>query len=448
MAAGLLSVIRCPRCGGALEEGDQGLRCAGCRTVFPSLQGIPCLFAEPGALVDEWRRQVGVYQELVQRGVQSMSEQLQGADLLPATRQRLEALRTATADNAERVLSLFRGAGLPPAASQRSGAQLDDDFLLIEYYDHLLRDWAWDGDSDENARARDAVLASLGDDRQLGRTLVLGAGACRLAYDLHLRCKSPLTVALDISPLFLIAAKRIMFGNGLRLFEFPAFPRELGSGVVERELRAPAGSPQNLHLVLADAFVPPLAPASFDTVVTPWFIDIVPVDVRETLALVHGLLVPGGRWLNQGPLNYPKDRPHAQRYSPEELAALVKLAGFEAGPVHGEDVALLSSQAAANGRRERVLTFAARKQPALPSSDGDPPPWLMLPHLPIPRFPGLDGFRADHPVLKFVAEAIDGRATLGDIARRMVKEHGARPDAALGGTRAILTLVYRGARAG
>jgi hypothetical protein len=253
-------------------------------------------------------------------------------------------------------------------------------------------------------------------------------------------------VALDISPLFLIAAKRIMFGNGLRLFEFPAFPRDLASGVVERDLRAPAGSPQGLHLLLADAFVPPLQPGAFDTVVTPWFIDIVPVDVRETLALVHGLLAPGGRWVNHGPLNYPKDRPHAQRYSPEELATLVKLAGFASAEVRSEEVELLSSRAAANGRRERVLTFAARKEATLPASDGDPPPWLMLPHLPIPRFPGLDAFRPDHPVLQFVAGAIDGRATLADIAGRMVKEKGARPDAALGGTRALLTLLYRSAR--
>jgi uncharacterized protein YbaR (Trm112 family) len=447
MALGLLAVTRCPRCGAALEEAGGGLRCTGCHTAYPTIQGIPCLFTDAPALLSEWQRQVGVYQELLERGVQSMTEQLQGLDLLPATRQRLETLRSGTVENGERVLSMFRMAGLTPAASQRSGAALEDDFLLIEYYDHLLRDWGWDQDSDENGRAREAVLSALGDDRELGRTLVLGAGACRLAYDLHLRCKPALTVALDISPLFLVAAKRILFGSGLSLFEFPAFPRDLASGVVERELRAPGGSPQNFHLVLADAFVPPLQPGAFDTVITPWFIDIVPVDVRETLALVHGLLAPGGRWVNHGPLNYPKDRPHAQRYSPEELAALVKLAGFSSGAVRSDDVELLSSRAAANGRRERVLTFAARKEASLPASDADPPAWLMLPHLPIPRFPGLDAFRPDHPVLKFVADAIDGKASLGDIAGRMIKEHGARPDAALGGTRALLTVLYRSARA-
>ena len=80
------------------------------------------------------------------------------------------------------------------------------------------------------------------------------------------------------------------------------------------------------------------------------------------------------------------------------------------------------------------------------ASAGDPPSWLLFTHLPIPRFAGLDRFHPEHPVLAFVARAIDGTATLGDITARMIKEHGARPDAALAGTRALLTIVYQSCR--
>jgi uncharacterized protein YbaR (Trm112 family) len=439
----LLAVCECPRCGGTLAAGDQGLRCAGCGTAFPTLSGIPCLFREPAREVAEWRRQLGIYAALLERGIAAMGEQLQAFDLLPATRRRLEALRAATMDNGERVMALLRAAGLTPTPA--TGEAGEGGFSFIEYYDHILRDWG-DGAGEENRRARDLVLEALGHDRQLGRVAVLGAGGCRLAYDLHQRCKPALTVALDLGPLFLISAKRVMFGTGLRLFEFPALPRDLQAVAVERDLQAPAGPPEGLHLVLGDAYASPLRPGSFDTVVTPWFIDIVPVDVRETLALVHGLLAPGGRWINHGPLSYAKDRPHAQRYTPEELATLVALAGFEAGPVREEQVELLRSTAAANTRHERVLTFVARKATPAASGSADPPPWLLFPHLPIPRFAGLDGFRPEHPVLAFVARAIDGNATLGNIAARMVAEHGARPDAALAGTRALLTIVYRSCR--
>jgi hypothetical protein len=443
MNEGALAVCQCPRCGGHLQSGQDDVRCTGCGAAFPMLSGIPCLFREPGREMAEWRRQLGMYGALLERGVAAMAEQLQSFDLLPATRRRLEALRGATVDNGERLMALLRAAGL--TATPVAGEVAEAGFSFIEYYDHILRDWG-DGAGDENRRARDLVLEALGEDRQLGRVAVLGAGGCRLAYDLHQRCKPALTVALDLSPLFLIAAKRVMFGTGLRLFEFPALPRDLQAVAVERDLQAPSGAPQGLHLVLGDAYASPLRPGSFDTVVTPWFIDIVPVDVRETLALVHGLLAPGGRWINHGPLSYPKERPHAQRYTAEELATLVTLAGFAAGPFREDQIELLRSGAAANARQERVLTFVARKQDAPPASAGDPPPWLLFPHLPVPRFPGLDAFRPDHPVLAFVARAIDGTATLGSISARMVAEHGARPEVALAGTRALLTIVYRSCR--
>jgi uncharacterized protein YbaR (Trm112 family)/SAM-dependent methyltransferase len=441
----LLEVCACPKCGGDLRAVGDEITCAGCKTSFPTVQGIPVLSANAAAWMTDWRRQVAVYQKLLAAGASTMDQQLAAPDLLPATRARVQALRAAAADNGARVIELLRAAGI---AADPGGKDLSESgFNLIEYYDHLLRDWAWDDEGDENKRSRDLVLKAIGDDRQLGRVLVLGAGGCRLAYDIHLRCKPALTVALDISPLFLIAAKRVMFGNGLRLYEFPAIPRDAASACVERDLRAPAGSPQRFHFVLADAFAAPLRPASFDTVITPWFIDIVPVDVRDSLSLIHRLLVPGGRWVNYGPLNYAKEQPASQRYTPEELASLVRLAGFEAGPVEEGEIQLLGTRAAANGRTERVLAFSARKPAtAAPVEASDPPAWLLFSHLPIPRFPGLGRYQPEHPVLAYVARAIDGKATLRDLADAMIKEHGARPDAALPGTRGLLAIVYQACR--
>ena len=443
MDPALLELCLCPNCGGAVEEAGDGLRCAGCRASFPTVQGIPVLAADAQGWLAEWRRQAGVYQQLLARGQKLMDEQLAPYDLLPATRQRIEGLRAAAAENGDRVLALFGAAGITPEPPP--GEVSEAGFNLIEYHDHLLRDWAWDEESDENARSRDLVLAALGDDRELGKVLVLGAGGCRLAYDLHLRCKPELTVALDISPLLLIGAKRVMFGSGLSLYEFPAIPRDRRSAFLERDLRAPAGAPSRFHLLLADAFAAPLRPGAFDTVVTPWFIDIVPADVRDTLGVIHQLLAPGGRWINFGPLNYPKERPPAQRYPLDELSALIALAGFQQGPVHDAELELLGSHAAANGRSERVYAFTARKA-AASEETSDPPAWLLFSHLPVPRFPGLDAYRADHPVVATIVAAIDGKATLKALARIVVDKHGARPDAAVAGTRALLSLVYQACR--
>jgi hypothetical protein len=178
-------------------------------------------------------------------------------------------------------------------------------------------------------------------------------------------------------------------------------------------------------------------------VVTPWFIDIVPTDLRETLALIHRLLAPGGRWVNYGPLSYHAEQAHVLRYTHEELYELVDLAGFERGPTRTTRIDFMQSRAAARGKVIDVLNFAARKRPdgpAVQAPPGGPPAWLMLPHLPIPRFAGLDGYRPEHPMLKYVVGLIDGKRTLADVAKKMIDEHGARPEAALAGTRAMLSI--------
>jgi hypothetical protein len=74
--------------------------------------------------------------------------------------------------------------------------------------------------------------------------------------------------------------------------------------------------------------------------------------------------------------------------------------------------------------------------------EGSPPAWLMLPHLPVPRFPGLDGYKPDHPMLVYLVGLIDGQRTLQDLARKMIDEHGARPDAALTGVRAMFGVIF------
>jgi uncharacterized protein YbaR (Trm112 family) len=441
MDAELQPLLQCPRCRGELVFGKT-TACRSCQTEFPELGGIPCLMPEPARSIADWRREAQRLAELLEQAVAQMDQQLERADLLPRTRERLQRLRRGHVDNGERMTALMREAGLPPDSRAKAS---DKPFAMMEYYDQVLRDWAWDREGQtENQRAFDRLAGSLGGDHQLGKVLVLGAGPCRLAYDLHQRLAPALTVALDINPMLLLAGRRAMFGGSLKLYEFPPDPRGFDSYAVEHELRAEGGPPARFHQVLADAFSPPLRPGQFDTVITPWFIDIVPVDIRETLGLIHGLLAPGGRWVNYGPLSYQAERPHNLRYSHEELYELLPLAGFQ---LLGEPVVtridFMQSRAAARGKVVDVINFAARRgEPgATEAPAGSPPAWLMLPHLPVPRFAGLDGYRPDHPMLVYLVGLIDGQRTLQDMARKMIDDHGARPEAALTGVRAMFGLI-------
>jgi uncharacterized protein YbaR (Trm112 family) len=443
MDPALLALVACPRCGAKLRPAREGTECSGCRTSFPEPGGVPCLMPDPSSAMARWRGDAQRLVALIETGVAAMDEQRKRVDLLASTRARLERMRAAHAENSQRVATLFREAGLPP----RDDGGSSNDLGLIEYYEQILRDWAWDQTGGtENAQACELVSAAIGDDRQLGRLLVLGAGPARLAYDLHRRLTPALTVALDVNPFLLLCAQKVLHGGGLRLYEFPSDPTGMATVAIDHELRAPAGALPGFHLVLADAFAPPFPPGSFDTVLTPWFIDIVPADIRHSLSLIHRLLVPGGRWLQYGPLSYPHPHQQAQRYTFEELEELVALAGFERGPATTTTIDYMRSRATGRGKTADVLTFAARRGAAVPVSDGAPPAWLLFSHLPVPRFPGLDAYTPEHPMLAYLAGLIDGRRTAADLAARVIADHGARPDAALAGTRAMLTLLWQTAR--
>jgi carnosine N-methyltransferase len=106
---------------------------------------------------------------------------------------------------------------------------------------------------------------------------------------------------------------------------------------------------------------PPFADESFDTVVTPWFIDRVPPDLAAFMGTVRNLLRPGGRWLNQGPLVYPEHMPFEKRYAREELFELARAAGLVVGDWSRTSQHYLVSPLSGNGKIESVLSFVAKR---------------------------------------------------------------------------------------
>jgi threonine dehydrogenase-like Zn-dependent dehydrogenase len=99
------------------------------------------------------------------------------------------------------------------------------------------RDWAW-GD-EENAASLKQVRAVLHENVSLGNVLVLGAGAGRLAYDLHMQMDCTTTVAMDFNPLLLLIAQSVTRGDTLKMYEFPIAPKSLEDDAVLRTLSAP-----------------------------------------------------------------------------------------------------------------------------------------------------------------------------------------------------------------
>ena len=72
-----------------------------------------------------------------------------------------------------------------------------------------------------------------------GTVVVLGAGAGRLAVDLHRTLRPAVVVALDINPLPLLVAAELVAGGEVTLHEFPVGPHGKDGVALRRAMRCP-----------------------------------------------------------------------------------------------------------------------------------------------------------------------------------------------------------------
>ncbi len=419
----LRELLACPRCDAPLAANGAAWRCAGCAVDFPELAGVPWLFAEPNAALGEWRGRLHFSLQRLERERQQLANASTGANLRPATRTRLETLERATSDHAVRLRAV-----LAPLELERHAAsyetylalrtRLPADQGLTTYYANIHRDWCWGGA--ENDASFDTIASLLGDAAP-GRVLVLGAGAGRLAYDVHQRTAATLTAVLDFNPLLMIVADRVTRGETFELYEFPLAPR--ADAAVLRTLSAPAPARAGLAHVVADAHRPPFRRGAFDTIVTPWLVDILPERFDVLCARVNSLLADGGRWLNFGSLSFHDPDP-AARYGLDECRAALDENGFGDVLIDEREIPYLSSPASRHARREHVVSWSARKQhdvKKVPRYHALPE-WLVRGTDPVPL---VDSFRSQAAATRihaFLMSLIDGRRSLKDMAKLVVEQ--------------------------
>ncbi|HXV39338.1 MAG TPA: hypothetical protein VD701_00070, partial [Steroidobacteraceae bacterium] len=177
-------LLACPACGSGLT----GDACLACRADYPPLAGIPWLMPEPRASLIEWRGRL--HHLLTHYAAEAARQRGACERAAPGslTRQRLERMAGAYDDQAARLRELLRPLGLERRQEAHAvhvalGTELPLRQGLTTYYPNLHRDWCW-GEA-ENRASLEAVIASLPQNGAPQRVLVLGAGAGRLAYDLH-----------------------------------------------------------------------------------------------------------------------------------------------------------------------------------------------------------------------------------------------------------------------
>ena len=445
----LQELLACPRCDKApLQISDDGYRCNACKSRFPSIGRIPWLFAEPDASLGEWRNRLHSELQRLAHETKQLRAELDAGGLLAQTEKRL-ALHLQAASQHRQALQQI----LAPIDAQSMQAsyeshlalrtRLPRDQGLNTYYANAHRDWAW-GDA-ENAASLDELRRALqvSGGEAAGNTLVLGAGTCRLAYDVHMSFAPSLTVAMDFNPLLLLIADKVTRGESLQLHEFPIAPRTGKDVAVLRELAAPSPVREGFSLVLGDVLQAPFRTHSFDTVVTPWLIDIVPEDLPVLASRINRLLKTGGRWVNFGSLAF-ETAEHARRYGPEETIAIVEQAGFERPHISEETIPYMCSPASRHGRQETVFTFAAMK-----NADVSPPPrhralpdWIVTGQEAVPLTPSFRTQALSTRIYSYIMTLIDGRRTIEDMAEILEQQKLMSRAEAIPAIRNFLTRMY------
>jgi len=445
MAEELEELLACPRCGDRLAT-HPVYHCDRCALDFPRLDDIPCLFADPSATLGEWRQRLHLLIATLQRDAAALDNTLQSAEVSPTTEKRLSHLQTAKEAHARRLQKILSPLDLTGLEANYDTlialkTRLPSDQGLTTYYDNIHRDWAWG--EEENAASLELVLRALGDEGPGETSLVLGAGAGRLAYDLHQGADTHLTLAVDFNPLLALLAHRIANGDTLELHEFPIAPKSLEDHVVLRTLRAPASVRDGLHFVLADALHPPFREAGFSTVITPWLVDILPEDFSTLCRRINRLLAPGGRWVIFGSLAFHHADP-VSCYSLEECIDAIKDAGFSDPSVEESVIPYMCSPASRHARRECVVVVCAQKEQEAdaPTPYQALPKWLLQGDEPVPLLQSFQTQAVSTRIYAYIMSLIDGQRSAADIAR-VVSEQGLMSEEEAGPTiRTFLTKMY------
>jgi hypothetical protein len=191
----------------------------------------------------------------------------------------------------------------------------------------------------------------------------------------------------------------------------------------------------------------PFATAAFDTVLTPWLIDILSEDFARLAARVNALLRSGGSWVNFGSLAFTQGA-RAQRLSFEETLETVSRAGFGAPAIAEQSIPYMCSPASRHARMETVVAWCVRKEgeAMMPPGEGRVPEWLVTGERPVPLLEEFKVQAVATRVHAFLMALIDGRRSVQDMARVLVEQRLLAQEDAEPAVRRFLTRMYEDSR--
>lgn len=408
---------------------------------FPLVGTIPVLFPDARLALAELKLRSQALLGYYETNVERLKDELKAQTLSPLTRERLEKTRRVQIHHLEFLRDLFA----PLKLNQRSqppppdfGYRLPPSQALQGYFPNLIRDWS--SAHGENEAQFELVRDAIGS-KPLGRLLVPGAGAGRLAYDVHQALGPSETICADLNLVLTLAGSRIAQGETLKVAEFPVAPRNIAAapGTI-RECKAPAKVRDGFSHVVADVYYLPFADESVDTVLTPWLVDILPHRLEFIVAEINRVLKPGGRWINTGSFNF-RFANWSDCLSVEEGVETILANGFTQIALRQDTLPYLRSDLDAHARSEVVTTFAMEKTGPAKARAKAPlrAPWILDANVAVPIPPTAAAQFATLESQAFVISLIDGKRTGLQIAQLVAQKYGLAPNEALDAVVSFIT---------
>ena len=433
-----LDLLVCPACLSSREDHtlSDDFRCGECAAEFPRIDMpdgsvVPWLFAHPDAAFAQWGDRYARLIHETRAEIARYDEALRG-EVSNRARARLAQHGAALVEFAEQLERMLRPYDLQsrvtenPARQQLSKAQ-----TITSYMANVFRDWVW-GAEEVHAAAEvlNNLLAEASHD-DLGTMLTLGAGPGALPFLLERTQKVTRSIKFDINPLFARIHAAMRAGEALDLYEFPFAPIDGLNTAVLRRLEAANLTDQvdggcDSSYILGDISDLPFRTGAFDTVLTPWLIDILPEPVDQWLAGVNRLLKPGGVWMFTGSMSFESEDP-VKRFSPEEFFDRAQAFGFAIEARDYSTLPYLHSPVSAHCRYERVVSFVATK-----TRDCSAVPAMRADHnVPVPASPTMQYACSNYMLRAQILGAVNGERSITEIAAAIARRYELDEDAAL-----------------
>lgn len=383
---------------------------------------IPCAMRDAAAWRTQWASRFEDYVEVTRERIREWTWEAEQGGILTLTRERLIRLVVAKQRELGIVSALFEPfrSGHPAGHPVARAAEDANRLAVLECYENVFRDWAWGGG--ESAKLVELVRPHV--PAGVKAMAVFGVGAARFALDAHRAFAPQRTFALDINPLPLMIAERLLRGEILELDEFPSSPLGAREAAVATELGCPERPGPGFQLVYADALFPPFVPESLNAVLAPWFVDVCGADLRATLGVANRVLSPGGVFVQLGPLDF--NTLLSRAYSFEECVELFERSGFVVTASTRTQLPNFDSPHSAARRLDSVYLIVGKKIAQIDDvrlSSGIAA-WIEDPSLPVPQSPALTTLGQRSMLTAMVVGQVDGQRSISDLAGMLAASTG------------------------